>query len=885
MSNLLSHARCPPGNYANSRFASNTRKPSHPDGKLILPDITNNRTNNAAIGGSSNSNSNSKSNSSKPKRKKRRSKELTGASFDRWLNTVLDPSQKSKLMSKFGTKFDPSDPMNLTTSRTQSAPPLNTRSHKLFTSLSEACSFTHLPYNNSPFHPRSAFLSTLFANSLKPLPLNIPPTLMIYKGVVTFATDRVVKKYDVNLVPKKDVKKIIMALVNVAESGVGGVESEKKPSPPLAILKKSNIDLNMNNLTSLETVATVTKAVNELIAGAHVLNQPDHACIQKYVAPKGSQSWIVRIVWKHKLDTGTDGFSYVVNDTDEFVTDSKNWETCSIVKSVSMHSWKVAREAVNGLVKIAEQRVNMKFKVFVADFVEGCDSRWRFLQVKAFELRDEIHQPASSRRPSKQLKKENLKLSQNEEEEDGQNTLDYDYAEEKQLKSKMAHMCSGEYCNELISENDKIVYTNLNQLHAIAYKDVLMAKEVQKRLSVNKVKFEEVENMVSDENVLNEMLGTDIFSMEKHLLDSLTHRDRLKLYDMVKVCCPCHARYSNFKQLMEAATEFTDRARKIRLKEKKVEKELSKRAELDARIKGARGAVGLDDFLQNTKVSLRGQGDEGGTIGGGGVIIDPVGRTTDDLEALQRVPTRQRTNWKGPREVDDESEEEEEENEEGEEHTGDDDDEDKDAPRDANGKKIVDRVEEAFDGYNPTFDIDVDKIMGALEGEMADITLAGNDEEKIIKKKLEGEELGKSNVPLFRPTSEIMVDEPQFWTSDGYKDELIVEIREDLTRGLKVRVTVEAIASYTELKSLLHSIFHEEEIKRNTRVSTIGGGRTGGGDGWSEKKPSGEDEDEDEDEEEGAAAADFDYRGVPKVYFTKLDGSCIRAEMVLNPSK
>ena len=92
----------------------------------------------------------------------------------------------------------------------------------------------------------------------------------------------------------------------------------------------------------------------------------------------------------------------------------------------------------------------MKFKVFVADFVEGCDSRWRFLQVKAFELRDEIYQPASSRRPSKQLKKENLKLSQNEEEEDGQNTLGYDYAEEKQLKSKMAHMCSGEYCNELI---------------------------------------------------------------------------------------------------------------------------------------------------------------------------------------------------------------------------------------------------------------------------------------------------------------------------------------------------------------------------------------------------------------------------------------------------
>ena len=79
----------------------------------------------------------------------------------------------------------------------------------------------------------------------------------------------------------------------------------------------------------------------------------------------------------------------------------------------------------------------------------------------------------------------------------------------------MSHMCSGEYCNELINENDKIVYTDLNQLHSIAYKDVLMAREVQKRLTANKLKFEEVETHVSDENVLNEMLGTDIFSMEK----------------------------------------------------------------------------------------------------------------------------------------------------------------------------------------------------------------------------------------------------------------------------------------------------------------------------------------------------------------------------------
>lgn len=58
---------------------------------------------------------------------------------------------------------------------------------------------------------------------------------------------------------------------------------------------------------------------------------------------------------------------------------------------------------------------------------------------------------------------------------------------------------------------------------------------------------------------------------------------------------------------------------------------------------------------------------------------------------------------------------------------------------DVNGKNIDNKVEDVFDGYNPTFDIDVDKIMGALEGSMADITL-GTDEDKVIKKKLEGGE-------------------------------------------------------------------------------------------------------------------------------------------------
>ena len=65
--------------------------------------------------------------------------------------------------------------------------------------------------------------------------------------------------------------------------------------------------------------------------------------VQKYVKPKGSQAWIVRVVFKSKQHTGTDGFSYVLNDTDPHLTNRKSADTCSIVKSASAKSWSEPR--------------------------------------------------------------------------------------------------------------------------------------------------------------------------------------------------------------------------------------------------------------------------------------------------------------------------------------------------------------------------------------------------------------------------------------------------------------------------------------------------------------------------------------------------------------
>ena len=94
-----------------------------------------------------------------------------------------------------------------------------------------------------------------------------------------------------------------------------------------------------------------------------------------------------------QLDTGTDGFSYVVNDSDPFLTNSKDPLTCSIVKSASARSWPAPREMLEALLRAAEQRLRVRFKMLAGDFVCDRDQRWHFLQVKAFELRGELHQP------------------------------------------------------------------------------------------------------------------------------------------------------------------------------------------------------------------------------------------------------------------------------------------------------------------------------------------------------------------------------------------------------------------------------------------------------------------------------------------------------------
>ena len=243
----------------------------------------------------------------------------------------------------------------------------------------------------------------------------------------------------------------------------------------------------------------------------------------------------------------------MINDTDAFVTNSKNPNTCSIVKSASSKSWAEPRQLLDKFVPVAERSLNVRFKMLAGDFVLDRNQKWWFLQVKAFELRDQIHQPVVAPPPGGEA--DDRGGDGSDEGGDEENTLEHDYEELQQLKTskKVVSRCGGEYCHELLRDEDKILYPREDMLHEIVYKDVLMTRQVQELLEHNNHNFARMRAASSSTSAINAMLGVNIFSLEQIMMSRISIRDRNRLYDGVSVCRSCHYRYGFNRKLIEEA--------------------------------------------------------------------------------------------------------------------------------------------------------------------------------------------------------------------------------------------------------------------------------------------------------------------------------------------
>jgi len=759
--------------------------------------------------------------------------------FDKWLNTVLDDKTKQKMVNQFGytfsqKKYKSNDPTGYRNKGDASESNVM-RSHKLFESLSSNCSFESLCYPDGlDFYPRLHFFSPRFVSASDGIGVRMAPMLVHAHDQISYISADRCRTYDINGIPVKEKRMIVMSMcANGNEDGRNQTESTRGSNSkilnnirknitenetrsthphPIAVLKRSNKKKNFNNIELIYGVDQLKKKLEELITGRSCSSGGDEAvCIQKYIKPKGQTAWLVRIVWKLKEDCGTEGYSYVLNDTDKFVIDSKSPISCGIVKSASSKSWPEARDIMEKFVKLSEERLGKRFSMVAGDFIMESDGRWNFVQVKSFKLRDQIYQVAENKKTGEGGSKIN-------DNPNGSNS------------SNMGKCCGQLYCHEQLTPEEHIVYPIKSQLHKISYKDILLDKFAKQELAeINQAGLKEEDTPVF----------VNLYKLETKMLQKINQRDKLRLYNSVSVCGACHNRITTNKKLMEDTVNVDLAKAKMAKNQKKEKERLVKRAVIDAKIKGGRGAVGLDDFIQNAKhLQNLGEGD-GENVGGGVLVGAGEGGSVDAIALLEEGGEGEGQQAEIKK---NEGEEEEEDYDEILKRMLEDNKREAEAiiynegvldmseeERTRLEQEAIERkVNEAFNGYNPEFAVDIDSVMGKMNDEMDNISLGAkyaSVPKKVEKKNYkvlndEGNDV-RSPVIKFRPVHSVRINEARYWSNEDYKEEALGEILDTINRGMKCRIVAQGMDE-VDLTSLLHSIYHEDCIKDSVKLGSKG---------------------------------------------------------------
>ena len=455
-----------------------------------------------------------------------------------------------------------------------------------------------------------------------------------------------------------------------------------------------------------------------------------------------------------------------------------------------------------------------KFSSIAGDFVMDGDGAWWFIQVKAFSLSLSLSLSVSLSLSLRAVKKTEGGKVGGKKEASNDN-------------------CAGTYCHEELTETEQIVYPGKEQRHNIAFKDILLDKFAQlelKRMIVN-VKEGEIPPYVN------------LYKLETKMLNDIGQRDKLRLYDSCSVCSACHNRYFANKKMMEETAQMDLAKSKAQKNLKKKEDQIMRKAVVDSKSKGGRGAVGLDDFLQNAKhlqnekgmggVMLGGGGGGGGgggRGGGGGGGADAIAMLEGEADDMVNVKKNE-----GGAEaeldydamlqkmLDDNKQEAERliyQNNNASVLT--------EEEQDAIEKAAIDkRVADAFEGYVPDFAVDIGDVMEKMDEEMNAINL-GSQWEYLAKEEVkkggriidENDNI-RSPVMKFRPVHSVHIRDNKYWTNDEYKNAILDEVMETVNRGMKCRCVAIGLDE-NDLTSLLHSVYHEEGIKGSVELSKGG---------------------------------------------------------------
>eukprot|EP00736_Rhodelphis_marinus_P007938 Rmarinus@m.14501 len=289
---------------------------------------------------------------------------------------------------------------------------------RLYTLLIKKCSYRGLEYEEPStkmmlplrpghmFFPNLSKLDVLLGNG-DGLPLLVPDTIVHYKHE-SLEVDWLFTSATTGLLTRRKVP----AEVNGAQKLVLELFRHARPDYPVCIVKyPDENDIRLGNRVELLTWMELKEFFDRNGFRGNVL-------IQRFIPPAGPHAYLVRSVYEgddlpmfswvlsNKSDVATDFTGRVVKGREReraLLVPTRYSNAVSVVRAKGVYHYQrnqspynTPQQITRNLALYMGSMLNVKFELFVCDFIKDARGTWWFIQVKAFRVAKK-HQPSGDR--------------------------------------------------------------------------------------------------------------------------------------------------------------------------------------------------------------------------------------------------------------------------------------------------------------------------------------------------------------------------------------------------------------------------------------------------------------------------------------------------------
>lgn len=158
---------------------------------------------------------------------------------------------------------------------------------------------------------------------------------------------------------------------------------------PLAVLKQPGFEKScsrmLNNTTLIWNKEELSHAFNVVVTTGGE--------IQRYIKPKGSKAWILRVIWRKEGAP----YAYVISNTGNMLLSRSNFITpslsggSSVVKTMNLQkAYTIPWEGTKQISQAMARHYGLPLSELALDWIQNDNGEWFFIQVKAFKCDGEL---------------------------------------------------------------------------------------------------------------------------------------------------------------------------------------------------------------------------------------------------------------------------------------------------------------------------------------------------------------------------------------------------------------------------------------------------------------------------------------------------------------